>query len=144
VFFSNLVPLPVSVSFFLSSHDPSPLSLTVPLDLFSLPFGSFSFSSNPHNPSPLSLSPLFTAFPVFFLFWVPFLFVLFFLFSSFPLFFFFPTLRTGVESLFIGPRERGLFIAMHGAQGSTGLVGGRGLQGTTPPVSHHEGACMGF
>jgi len=84
VFFSNLVPLPVSVSFFLNSHGPSPLSLTVPLGMFSLLFGSFSFSSNPHSPFPLSLSPLFTAFPIFFPF-CSFLSLLFLpFFFSFP------------------------------------------------------------
>jgi len=128
VFFSNLVPLPVSVSFFLNSHGPSPLSLTVPLGMFSLLFSSFSFSSNPHSPFPLSLSPpCLRLSPFSFLFFsIPFLFVLFFLFSSFPFFFFFPPLRAGVESLFIGPRERGLFIVVHGEQGNAGLAGGRG------------------
>ena len=91
VFFSNLVPLPVSVSFFLNSHGPSPLSLTVPLGMFSLLFGSFSFSSNPHSPFILSLSPLFTAFPIFFpFFFVPFPFCSFLSLLFLPFFFLFP------------------------------------------------------
>jgi len=49
-------------------------------------------------------------------------------------------LRVGVESLFIRPREWGLFIAVHGEQGSAGLVGGRNWQGTAPLISHHQGA----
>jgi len=62
VFFSTLVPLLVLVSSFsLSSYNPSPLSLTVPLPCFQLPrFISFFLS-------------------------VPFPFVLFFLFSPFSL-----------------------------------------------------------
>ena len=34
-----------------------------------------------------------------------------------------PPPRAGIESLFIGPRERGLFIVVHGEQGSVGLAG---------------------
>jgi hypothetical protein len=53
-----------------------------------------------------------------------FLCVLFFFSSlrfvlSSPLF----SSRAGVESLFIGPRERGLLIVVHGEQGSAGLAG---------------------
>jgi len=88
VFFSNLVPLPVSVSFFLNSHGPSPLSLTVPLGMFSLLFSSFSFSSNPHSPFPLSLSPpCLRLSPFSFLFFRSLSF-LFFSFSSLPSLFF--------------------------------------------------------
>jgi len=45
------------------------------------------------------------------------------LFTSPFLFFLSPLSRVLVGSLFIGPRERGLFIAVHGERGSDGLAG---------------------
>jgi len=45
------------------------------------------------------------------------------LFTSPFLFFLSPLSRVLVGSLFIGPRERGLFIAVHGERGSAGLAG---------------------
>jgi len=48
---------------------------------------------------------------------------------SFPIFSISPPspLHAGVESLFIGPRERGLFIAVHGSRAAPGwLVGAAG------------------
>jgi len=114
--FYSLCPLPFGSFFPLFSLfsllfcSPSPLTLTVPLFFLSL-----------------TVSPMFMVFPVFFLFSVPFLFCSLLSLLSVPCFLSSsPLSYAGVGSLFIRPRERGLFIAVHGEQGSAVLVGGRG------------------
>jgi hypothetical protein len=90
---------------------------------FQDPTSLVSFFLNPHGP--LSFTSHCPSRSIFFLS------VRFPLFGSFSsLFFFFislrlhpPTVGAGVESLFIGPRERGLLIVVHGEQGSAGLAG---------------------
>ena len=65
VFFQIPASSGVSVIFFfltLTVH--SLLPLTIPLGLFSLPFGSFSLSSNPYSPSPIYGFPGFLSFSV--------------------------------------------------------------------------------
>jgi hypothetical protein len=54
---------------------------------------------------------------------------------SFPIFSISPSLHAGVESLFIGPRERGLFIVVHGSTAAP-----RWLVGAAPLIYHHQGA----
>jgi len=134
------VPLPISVSSFsLSCHDPSHLSLIVPLPCFHLPRFLFFFLS------------------------VPFLFVLFFLFSPFSLFslhplsfsvlfFPFPPSRACWRwVVFIGQRETGASLLppycyawgaglCYPATVPDEVANGCGWQGAAPLVFHHDGA----
>jgi len=93
------VPLPISVSSFsLSCHDPSHLSLIVPLPCFHLPRFLFFFLS------------------------VPFLFVLFFLFSPFSLFSLHP-LSFSVLFFFVPPFSCVLALGgIYRAKGNRGIL----------------------
>jgi len=147
VFLSKTWPRPESVLFFLTLTVHSPLPLTVPLGLFCLFFGLLSLSSKPHSPSPVYVFPgsflfgPFSSLSVWVYWWflsVPVLLSSIHFPFSFSLFlcYFSASLSprsvlsplsllpgAGVGSLFIGPRERGLFIAVHGERGSAGLAG---------------------
>jgi len=88
-----------------------------------------SLSSKPHSPSPVCVFPgsflfgSFSSLSVWVYWWFLSVPVLLSSFTSPFLFFLSILLGAGVGSLFIGPRERGLIIAVHGERGSAGLAG---------------------